>query len=49
MMSTSTVTARPRRRMRAPQLLGLLRTFDDALAELDEDRVDVALPDRCAA
>jgi hypothetical protein len=41
-MSISTLAARPLRLVRAPQLLALWRTFDDALADLDdEDRTDV--------
>jgi ABC-type transporter Mla subunit MlaD len=40
-MPTSTVTVRPLRRIRAPQLLGLLRTFDEALADLDDTLADL--------
>jgi hypothetical protein len=61
MSSPSTFIARPLRRVRAPQLLALLRSFDDALADLDDahddahgdahdaDRSDELARNRCAA
>jgi hypothetical protein len=46
-MPMSTITVRPRPRVRALQLFALLRTFDDALAhlDLDDDLDDDADPD----
>ena len=48
-MSISTTASRPLRRVRAPQLLSLLRTFDDALADLDHDGDDAPSPSTEAA
>jgi hypothetical protein len=48
-MSITTIASRPLRRVRAPQLLSLLRTFDDALADLDDAGDDAPSPSTEAA